>query len=186
MKTLPVIGLTGPAGVGKDTVGLMLCLHYGFVKHAFAKPIKDMLCAIGFAAEDFEDREIKERVIPQIGVSYRTLAQTLGTEWGRSINPDFWLQIAKMRYESLHQDPLVMGMVITDVRFENEAEFVRQHGTLIHICGRAYEMEPGAKAHSSEAGVQFKACDRRVTNDGSLIDLYRRVACLMEELCNGK
>jgi dephospho-CoA kinase len=38
-----LIGLTGPAGCGKDTVAGFLCIVHGFVQVSFAKPIRNAL-----------------------------------------------------------------------------------------------------------------------------------------------
>ena len=97
--------------------------------------------------------------------------QTLGTEWGRElINPELWLILAKQRL--LNFGP---GMVIADVRFENEAEWVRsQGGRVIHI------ERPSAVAvevHASEAGIKFKGeeGDFKIINGGSLEDLQQTI-----------
>ena len=186
MRKVPLIGITGPAGAGKDTVGRHLVFEYGFAQYAFAKPIKDMLSVIGFNAKKFEDREVKEAIIPELGVSYRTMAQTLGTEWGRGLNQNFWLQIAKMHYQGLCETSFCRGLVITDVRFENEADFIRQHGTLIHLRGRSSSLSGLAKLHSSEAGIIPCEVDYTLENRKSIPDLLAAVDVFMGAFKDGQ
>ncbi|WP_454735439.1 deoxynucleotide monophosphate kinase family protein [Cupriavidus necator] len=188
MNKLPLIGITGKAGVGKDTAGAYLDMAHGFSRYAFAKPIKDMLGSLGLHEEFFSDREVKEAVIPAYGCSYRHLAQTLGTEWGRSIHPEFWLQLAKLRYATVNRSGESYGMVVTDVRFENEAQWIREEGgVVVHIHGRETTVEGAAAKHVSENGVSFHSdTDVLISNEGSLPELYRKLdAILRRETFNG-
>ena len=81
-----LIGLTGRARVGKDTAASFLANDYLLKRYAFAQPIKDAAEAMGFARSVYDNDDMKERVIQGLGVSYRRILQTLGTEWGRSLN----------------------------------------------------------------------------------------------------
>src|SRR5690348_6899955 len=94
-----LIGLTGKAGSGKDTIADRLVVNKGFTKLAFAAPMKEALNKLfGFDPSDWYDREWKETPLPGIGKSPRQLAQTLGTEWGRdTINPNLWILLAQRR-----------------------------------------------------------------------------------------
>ena len=170
-----LVGLTGPAGVGKDTVAGFL----GWPTFAFAKTLKLMLAAAGLPEP--ATREDKEAIIPELGFSWRQAAQTLGTEWGRGLNPDLWLLLAK-RY-ALNSGYTVL--VITDVRFENEAQLVREHGCLIHVSGRETTASGAAAAHASEEGVAVGLSDWGIANSGTLEELRETVESLKEELRKG-
>ena len=170
-----LIGLTGIAGSGKDTVRGVLEAR-GFNGIAFADPIRDMLTALlescGVGTEWMTERHLKEMDIPEIGASYRKMAQMLGTEWGRQIDPEFWLKIAKAKV-SLINDYDAGGVVISDVRFPNEAAWVQAQGGLIWKV-----LRPGVEAvrsHESEALVNTLPYDYVIDNRGSIEDLDHAV-----------
>lgn len=152
-----LIGLTGRAGAGKDTVAEML----GYERYAFAQPLKTMLAVIGFPEPP---RAQKEDLIPGFVFSWRRAAQTLGTEWGRNLQSDIWLALAK-RY---HQNVKADFLVITDVRFHNEASWIRERGTLVHVRGRNATLELTAQQHASELELPFEDGDYVINNSGSL------------------
>lgn len=163
-KSLPiVIGIAGPARCGKDTVADIImknCTSYR--KYSFADPIKEMLKAgLGLTDEQLWG-DNKEAIDSRYDVSPRYMMQTLGTEWGRAlINDNLWVVAMEQRIDR--------GMIIPDVRFENEAAFVRKYGVLLHVTGRG-----GIEGdHISESGVSVEECDRIVTNDGTPEDLER-------------
>lgn len=174
-----LIGLTGKAGSGKDTVGHMLWRSHSMYKVAFAYPLKEALRAMGFPEP--KDRDAKEAVISGFGFSWRELAQTLGTEWGRARDPDLWLKLAMQETENILRVRETNRVVITDVRFENEAAAVRERGGQIwHITGRQGQMLGGTNAHASEAGVQVAKDDKVIVNSGTLVELADLVDELME------
>jgi hypothetical protein len=180
-----IIGLTGKAGAGKDTVGDMLVKHYGFRKDAFAATLKAMLATAGMpepkamlATAGMPEPKVtadKEKSIEGFDFSWRQAAQTLGTEWGRSLDPDLWVKLTMNRV--LHWPG---HCVFTDVRFENEAAAIRRVGGHIwHVAGRQTNL--GAHAgHASEAGVQFYPNKDFLINNGyDLQMLFDSVATLV-------
>lgn len=171
MHQATVIGLHGRARAGKDTVANFILSHRGGYLYSFADPIRAMLVPLGIDLSDPYWQARKEDVIPALGVSPRRLMQTLGTEWGRqTINPELWLILAKQRL--LNFGP---GMVIADVRFENEASWVRsQGGRVIHI---ERPNNVAVEAHASEAGIEFKGeeGDIKIVNGGTLEDLQNTI-----------
>lgn len=169
-QTMPrVIGIAGPARCGKDTTAdLLLKRCPTYRKASFADPIKEMLKAGLGLTDDQLWGDNKEAIDPRYDVSPRYMMQTLGTEWGRSlINSEIWVLAM--------EEQIGDGIIIPDVRFPNEAAFVRKWGVLIHVTGRG-----GIDGeHISEAGIECEACDRVVTNDGSFEDLERIVKGLL-------
>ena len=170
-----VIGLTGKARSGKDTVGTMLSnlLPSSFVQYSFASPMKAMLL-VGLGLRDKEDDKAQELY----GCTYRHLAQTLGTEWGRTlIHSDLWVKALETSIRTN-----ASNAVITDVRFANEAAFVRRHGVLIHVT-RPDQEDIVESNHISEAGITpLIGTDLRIINDGSLADLSKQVSGLRNHI----
>lgn len=173
MPQAPLIGITGRARSGKDTVANFIVAAIGGYRYSFADPIRAMLATLGVDMSDPYWQARKEEPIPALGVSPRRMMQTLGTEWGRQlINPDLWLIMAHQRL--LQSGP---GMVIPDVRFDNEAAWIRKHGgRIIHV------FRPDAKAvetHVSEDGIELQDTDARLFNSGTLEELQLSVRELL-------
>lgn len=171
-----IVGFAGKKQVGKSTAAGFL-VAAGFRRISFADPMKRMasglLRAVGFSDGDISYYENnKELAMPVIGVSMRHLLQSLGTDWGRNlIHPDLWVMAASSWVGVSMAN--AVDVVIEDVRFENEAAFIRKHGGLIlHI-----ERETGYQdGHASEAGIKFKPGDAVIYNTDKIEAL--RVAVL--------
>lgn len=169
-----IIGLAGVAGSGKDTVADYLVRQHGYTKIAFADPLRAMTAALlpylGIQGDTTHllqhDRAFKEADLPLIHRSPRHLLQTLGTEWGRNlVRPDMWLRIAE------HRVMLTSGpVVITDVRFANEATLVRRMGGRMWCLSRCGAGIPGN--HSSEMPLPAVMLDRAITNNGTPEQLF--------------
>jgi len=172
MPQYPVIGIAGPARAGKDTVAsyILAARGYGY-RYGFADPLKRMLLALNIDCTDPFWVENKERPIPALGgVSLRHLMQTLGTEWGRQlVHPDLWVTLAKQQYADAGP-----GMVIADVRFENEAKWIRATGGLVIHIRRTNVQQ--VKPHVSEFGVAIEPTDVCISNNGTLEQLHAAVS----------
>lgn len=182
-----LIGLCGYAGVGKDTAAQVLLEELRFQRIAFADPIKGGLLALDplvpgakegeylrlseFAAER-DWSEIKE--YPEV----RRLMQILGTEVGRNLfDPEIWVRLAERKLESTLS---VGDVVITDVRFPNEARLVRGYGGLLVRIER-----PGygpVNEHVSDRASERWAYERKVENDGSVDELHEKMRALVADL----
>jgi hypothetical protein len=97
-----LIGLSGKFTSGKDTVADYLVGQYGFERRAFADKLK-MVCRELFGMRGKE----------------RTLLQKFGMVL-REIDPDVWVRYVLESVDLRH------NIVITDVRYQNEYEAIRQ------------------------------------------------------------
>lgn len=187
---MKLIGIAGRAGSGKDTVADLLIEKYQFRKYAFADPIKlGLQSMFGLNRTHFEDRERKEAPIVRLGnKSPRQLMQLLGTEFGRElVDENLWIGLADSFYRELDAqvqssfgDSVVRGIVIPDVRFENEARWIRSHGGFIVHLVRPDLV--AVHAHSSERGVSYaRNKDFVMMNDGSIARLEEEVDTMMQE-----
>ena len=162
-----LIGLSGRKRSGKDTFAARLVADHGFVRVALADPMKEMALAIDpivdyrFTADAQEDRLGYTKLIrlSEIVATHgwetakarpevRRLLQRLGTEGGREVLGDnVWIDAAFARIENL----LDAGapVVVTDVRFTNEAEaIVKAGGQVMRIEREA--LPPSGDMHPSE------------------------------------
>lgn len=167
---LILIGLSGHAGAGKDTAARYLVSRYGFVTAAFADPIRDMaallLEQVGVSDAHLRHRVFKERPLPELGFSPRALMQVLGTEVGRALNPDLWVHHLELRLGLQPNGGLVHDrIVISDVRFPNEAAWVRSKGGKVVRLTRP-QAQGQARAHVSETALADMTPDYDVLNDG--------------------
>lgn len=155
-----LVGITGKAGVGKDTLAGFL----GYPTDSFASTLKAMLAVAGLPEP--ETREGKEAIIPGLGFSWRQAAQRLGTEWGRALNEDLWVLLLERRCRTSGR----AVVTVPDVRFENEARLIRKHGVLCHVDGRESTAHGAAAEHASEQGVHRQFGDYVILNAGTLQD----------------
>ena len=168
-----LIGLTGRARSGKSTASEHLVGTYMLEHYAFADPLRDGLMAIfNLDPSDFEgDR--KEQPLAWLDRSPRQLMQSMGTEWARNtVHPDVWVKLAEQNLDYMTKAlGAVLGFVVSDVRFENEAELIRRRGgTIVHISrADAQAVNP----HVSEAGVAGNKDDLLMLNNGTVEEFLR-------------
>jgi len=162
-----LIGLCGAAGCGKNSVADFLT----GTQIAFADPLYQCVSTItGLSVSQLQDRAIKETVLPWLGKSPRQLLQSLGTEWGREhVHCDIWIRIAMERARQADD------AVITDVRFDNEAQaIIDEGGEVWRIVRPGWRCLSAESAnHRSEAGVSDHLIARTIDNSGSIDDLGR-------------
>lgn len=167
MKRIAMIGIAGAAGSGKDTLGDYIVKNYGFVPRSVASPIKAILTAMfKFPAGAWEDRHWKDSPLPVMGVTPRYLAQTLGTDWGRRmVHEDIWIS------------KLIAGrqpgskIVVTDIRFPNEAVAIIRSGGLMVRVNR--DDVPEVDPHESEDPIDDRLIHFAVDNNGTIEDLQK-------------
>lgn len=183
MTTL-LIGLAGRARSGKDTAAQHLVNNHGFQSYAFADPLRDGLMHIlNLSPCDFEGEQ-KEKVLPWLGRSPRELMQSLGTEWGRDkVHPELWLLLAAQNLDLLARThDTASGFVVSDLRFENEAQFIRNRGGIvIHLIRPS---APMVNAHVSEHGIRCLEQDMMLANYGSLDTLRENLNSILDILRN--
>lgn len=176
-----LIGIAGKARAGKDTAAQVLASYmevYGTrcdILH-FADPLKKMAAALsGNSLSLFNDDIAKEQVIPWLGITRRKLMQMLGSE---VIKPHFgndvWVKRIMVEVERLtHTTDFI---VVPDVRFDLEAQAIKDKGGLILQINRPQAGLSGDAAnHISELGVHPDLVDTTIENDGPMIDFEREV-----------
>lgn len=164
MKNQIIIGLGYRAKSGKDTVGNYLVRQHGFTRIAFAdrlKQVAGLLCQ----TTEYDTSEFKEDLTP-FGITGGQLLQRVGVALREAV-PGIWLDASGLRVKA----QLCSRIVVTDVRFEDEAQLVKELG------GHLWEVRRGVAQddHTSEtSGAKIK-WDRVIPNYGSLSDLRHEV-----------
>ena len=177
-----IIGLTGAAGSGKNTVADMLCEMAFFTQIGFADPLYSMISSMtGLPEAILRDRAVKEATIDWLGKSPRELLQNLGTEWGREfIGEHVWVTACMRRAMDFVQAG--RGVVITDVRFSNEAQAIFQAGGVVwRVLRPAGGVGGPAMSHQSERGIAGDLVSRTIVNDGDIGCLRDRVEEALEQ-----
>jgi energy-coupling factor transporter ATP-binding protein EcfA2 len=153
-----LIALCGHKGVGKSTYASFLAGKTGHV-FSFATPLKSMLTAV-FPNEYVLKK--KDEKIPYFDVTARYLLQTLGTEWGREmVDQNIWIKLLRVRLIECLTDSAVTPLVVDDLRFDNEAEMIRELGGEVwHLDRRSFTA--GHDDHVSEQGISDKLITKKV------------------------
>jgi hypothetical protein len=169
-----VFGLCGNAGTGKDSAieYLSSCPYINpVIRMAFADPIREIGKLFGFSMNQMTDRTLKETVDPFWGFSPRTFMQKVGTEMFRNcLREDIWIQLLTKRLTDLSErakrgEIATPSMVfITDVRFPNEAQAIRDMGGYIVKIVREGFSKSGENLHPSEKFINEMKADVTIEN----------------------
>lgn len=158
-SNVKLIGLHGMAGAGKDFIASK-CLSKYF-KFALANHFKIDIVR----KHIFTHEEVFETKPPHV----RHRLQQIGTEENRDVfGPDVWVEACECWLYSIHTTNNIDKFVIADIRFDNEAEWIRSKGGImikVESNRSRYGMDDQAKKHSSEAGVSDHLIDYVVLND---------------------
>lgn len=178
-----ILGVTGHARHGKDSVAAILVQQYGFRRIGLADPLKAACHAIFGWSAVYTDGPLKEAIDPAWGISPRRAMQLLGTEFGQfelSKHQDFasvtgrclWARRAMMAARESGD------VVIPDVRFHHEEEAIRaEGGRILRVVRPSVQV---CREHASESEMDSIKVDAEIVNDGTLADLAERVRAFME------
>jgi hypothetical protein len=204
-----LIGIVGFIGSGKGTVGDIL-ERKGYVKDSFAKPLKDAVsCMFGWPRELLEgDSEVSRnwREEPdhywseKFGRQFtpREALQLMGTEAGRNVfHQDLWVISLLNRAKG-------KDVVVTDVRFKNEIDYIQQNGGRVIRIIRGPEpewyqtalevntlhcsqykrkhFELQDEVHRSEWDWIGSKFDYTILNNGSIQDLGNAIEAMLQSL----
>lgn len=174
-----LIGLSGYARSGKDTVAELLCLNYGYKRVSFADPMRQALYVLSPKIDNIV--RLSEYVddygwdVAKQNQEVRRLLQVFGTEVGRKMfGLDFWIDIA---LKDLSGDTQV---VISDVRFPNEADAIAKLGGSVWRINR--KNHSAVNGHASEHAMDNYMFSHFIYNDGTLDDLSDEVFMLAKHL----
>ncbi len=204
-KPFTLIGLTGPKASGKDTVADLLRTHCGFAKLGFADALyAEVANAFSIHIAQLQERETKEHPMSALALgkclgdgftgrminmhhelgeridlaaprSPRQILQWWGTNYRRNQSENYWVGIASQRVAYLMNQNLATRIVITDCRFPNEVEMIRQaFGGQIWQVKRPGCTVPDGSHPSETTGEAFKP-NAVIANDHDMRHLQQLV-----------
>ena len=95
----------------------------------------------------------------------RKLLQVIGSECGRKYNKNIWIDKLDYRLQNYSKDTIV---IIDDVRFDNEIEYIEKMGGTVFCLGRDGSI---GDTHISECGItKDKHCIIEIDNNGKKVD----------------
>lgn len=163
-----LIGITGLARSGKDEFSKTFVKH-GFKRAAFANALKMTTAYI--ANEDsglYFDDVTKEEFSEALGMTRRSALQKMGSAVRDTLGVDTWVNRTIRGWIAQGCQPTV----ITDVRYPNEAQAIReQGGVIVRIVRPGSGLQGEQGQHESERGLPDELVDIEVTNDGTLGEL---------------
>jgi hypothetical protein len=181
-----VVGITGRKGNGKDTLGNYLVKNYDYKRIAFADALKDACrCIFGFSDEQLYGG-LKEEIDEFWQTSPRKVLQFVGTDLFRDhlaeimpwINQNIWVEVVKKKILDEWKTNPDARFVITDVRFPNEINLVKELGGISIRVSRP-SVNTATDPHSSEIQIETLPVNFDVLNEGSLEDLYNLATTLL-------
>lgn len=145
---MKIMGFAGKAGTGKDTCARLVreISWEKYNKNVANVPLAESLKARTYA--EMAGRVSFEDVYYNKPPEIRYALQRVGTEKGRDVyGEDFWTLQAEASIRRMADNmPFVDGVTVSDVRFPNEAEFVRLGGrspsSLIEEISSEDDLEP--------------------------------------------
>ena len=194
---IKLVGICGLAYHGKDTAAQALVEGGGFTKLSFADPIREALLVLNpivvtgrnkqesaagnqydvylldylsnvVASQGWDQAKKGDMVSRQL--------QVFGTEMCRNLfGHDCWINVMGKRIKAL---PSESRVVIPDVRFANEAEYIKDNDGLLIYVRR--NVETTRMSHASESLEAARFADFVIDNNGSVADLHFKVL----EACN--
>jgi hypothetical protein len=175
-----IIGLTGYARSGKDTVANILVENYGYKRIAFADKIRELLYETNPQVGGNRLQHLISTYGWEVAKSQpevRHLLQSLGVGARKTFGDNHWI------VEALKNITREGNYVITDVRFKNEAEWLKD----IYNAEIWRVTRPGVKAinsHISETQLDDYKFDFTLHNEGTLEELGWLVQTRMGSLKN--
>lgn len=151
-----IIGISAKIGCGKTTLTNMFLKKYPkYIKKSFASILKEESAYMynypgkWNYSEGGKAKIVNHEKLPKKNMTVREILQWHGTDFRRKQDPDYWT-----RYMNGLISAYSLFVIIDDVRFKNEADFVKDHhGWLIRI-NPYREWMPGKYAkHQSETDL---------------------------------
>ena len=162
----------------------------------FAGKLKDIASHLtGIDIEDFEDQEFKKTLLgSEWGMTVREFLQKLGTDALRTgLHDNVWVNALMADYVAIgdnllegevrkvrEEDLIYPNWIITDTRFPNEAQVIKDKGGIVIRINRP-GIEP-INNHPSEVGLDHWNFDYKIVNNSDLFELKENVKSILKHI----
>ncbi|MFG2923919.1 hypothetical protein ACGFYA_20760 [Streptomyces sp. NPDC048305] len=177
-----IVGLSGYARSGKNEAAEAL-VQFGWRQGAFADKLREFLYALDpLIPAPYGGGNLRLRkLVDATGWDYakvrypevRALLQRAGTEAGREVlGADVWVDALFREFKD------TPALVVTDVRFPNEARAVADRGGVmirVERPGVGPAKDRLGRVHESEVALDGWTFDHTLINDGSVRDLHLKL-----------
>lgn len=176
-----IIGFTGYKGSGKSEAAK--ALHANAIQVNFADALKEMFKDLTTFNALYGPSEVRNSTcIRGTQVTVRSALQTVGVAM-RDLDPDFWVKLWKMRIADIASkyplNPIIYKYwTVTDVRFPNEAEAIRDMGGCIIRLSRGINHYDN---HISELPLPEHLIDITIANSNTIKHLHNEVRKIAEQ-----
>jgi len=174
-----IIGLLGNKNVGKDTLADYLVSYKKFQKYAFADSLKECLHSLfGFNQEQLNG-SLKETIDEVWNITPREVLQFFGTEIMQlkiqellpNINKNFFVK----RFQQFLNNNKNKNIVISDVRFQHEINFIKEQGGIIIKINRDNSSKTFLN-HVSESKIDYlSGVDFTIINNESVDNYFKKI-----------
>jgi hypothetical protein len=205
-----IIGLSGYAKSGKDTVAEMILdiqPDSNWQIKKFSGKLKQIASILtGVPADKFEDQDFKQSMlgpswsrmvinshlnVEDKKMSVREFLQRLGTDAIRDgLHPNAWVNALMADYRSeevveklsdfISKVTPPSNWIVTDCRFPNEAQAIKDKGGIIVRIDRT-GVSP-VNAHPSETSLDNWDFDYKIANVSDLVSLRQTVEVLLNKI----
>lgn len=180
-----IIGLSGYAQSGKDTIAMHLVQNHGFERIAFADPLREALFALNPVITDLPEvfstslahavEHLGWETVKQNSQQVRELLQRMGTEVGRNLfGQNFWVERAMLKVEP------DKNYVFTDVRFPNEYDAIKAIGGKMWRVFKSGVQS--ANNHISELALDWHEFDEKINNNSTIEELNKAIDILLSKV----
>jgi len=126
-----IIGVSGKRGSGKSLFCDVYLRARGFHIYSFADPLKDDVRRIYGLNKEHTDGSLKELPCDKLGGRTPREAMIAEGEIRRKFSENGLYWVKKLFTEKINQLQSSTFVAIPDVRFKNEANFIKNHGGLL-------------------------------------------------------
>lgn len=191
-----IIGFMGSIGSGKSASTDYMVSKHKHKEHAFAKPLKELAQTLGFKHKEvYGTQEEKMQLNEHWGITGRTFMQNFATQMMREMLPDviptmdlgkynnIWIKLFEIHITELKKKSRTPKIVVSDLRFPDEADAIKTHGGFIIKLIRSTDTEEKIASHASETAGDEIEPDFVILNDtDDLADLHSKIDNVIAEI----